>query len=190
MVSSTMRCSTNSKLSITVPMLALTISFYSQLLPLPWELSRKCLESLAIRTIQIEVMWWTWMLIKYGQPIVGNFSVYFHQVMVHRQINYDLHFVIQPKPAAMHRSAQNFGVKSGSPIELNMQRSVNKQIEWIERENECLNLKRKLWKQSKNMKKKPFWTQLENGSYIFKLCFSLLIDFFMGKGRNWWKYQN
>lgn len=57
MVSSTKRCGINSTLSIAIPMPALTIWFCSQLLPLPWELSRRCLESLAIQTTQIEVMW-------------------------------------------------------------------------------------------------------------------------------------
>lgn len=132
MVPSTMRCGINSTWSIAGPTRALTISFCSQLLPSPWELSRKCLESLATRTIRIEAMWWTWMLTRCGRPIARNFSACFHPWSGRRQINYGLHFVIQPKPAAMHRSAQSFAVKSGNPIELNMQWSivVERKIEW------------------------------------------------------------
>lgn len=144
MVPSTMRCGINSTWSIAVPMRALTISFCSQLLPSPWELSRKCLESLAKRTIRIEAMWWTWMLTRCGRPIARNFSACFHPWSGRRQINYGLHFVIQPKPAAMHRSAQSFAVKSGNPIELNMQWSICKTNDGIEKENALWNFERKI----------------------------------------------
>lgn len=123
-VSSTRRCSTNSTLSIATPMLTLTIWFYSQWLPLPWELSRKCLESLAARTIQIEVMWWTWTPTKCGRPTVGNSSAYFRPATEHRQINYGPRSAIRPIPATGHRSMHSYAAKSGNPKGLSMQWSV------------------------------------------------------------------
>lgn len=59
------------------------------------------------------------MQVIHVQRVALHFLVYSHPMMVHQQINFYPHHVIQLIPIIMHRLMLNYGVKIVRPIELN-----------------------------------------------------------------------